>query len=87
MLQAKGSRIAERRGCARPSLFILRGLLVEFEVTREADQRQRTGQRGPAPPSLHQHIAAYSTTLDVDDEERDDLRLASSNRFPVAPFS
>src|SRR5438477_12987956 len=95
----------------------LRGLLVEFDVTSEADQalvrqaavlsilseqlqaqmvrgepvcaktltnlsgqlrriladlRQRTDQRGPAPPSLHEHIAAYGTTLDVQDDEGDD---------------
>jgi hypothetical protein len=99
---------------ARRFRDILRGLLVEFDVTTEADQalvrqaavlsvlseqlqaqmvrgepicaktvtnlsgqlrrilgdlRQRTGQRGPAPPSLHEHLAAFGTTLDAYDED------------------
>lgn len=37
-----------------------------------ADLRQRTDQRGPAPPSIHEYIAAYGTTLDAHDEEVDD---------------
>ena len=68
----------------QPARSQFRRVFIKRETTVEY-QRQRTGQRGPAPPSLHQHIAAYGTTLDVDDEERDDLPLASSNRFPVAP--
>jgi hypothetical protein len=103
-----------RSTIARRLRDILRGLLIEFEITTEADDllvrqaatlsvlseqlqaqmvrgepichktisnisgqlrrilgdlRQRTDQRGPAPPSLHEHLAAFGTTLDVDDEE------------------
>jgi len=103
-----------RSTIARRLRDIVRGLLIEFDVTTEADQalvrqaavlsvlseqlqaqlvrgelvdartitnlsgqlrriladlRQRTGQRGPPPPSLHEHLAAFGTTLDADDEE------------------
>ena len=106
-----------RSTIARRLRDIVRGLLVEFEITTEADQalvrqaavlsvlseqlqaqlvrgelvdartitnlsgqlrriladlRQRTGQRGPAPPSLHEQLAAFGTTLDVEDDEDDE---------------
>lgn len=33
------------------------------------DLRKRSGQRGPAPPSLHEHLAAFGTRLGDDDED------------------
>jgi hypothetical protein len=92
-----------RSTIARRLRDIVRGLLIEFEITTEADDllvrqaavlsvlseqlqaemvrgspichktlgdlRQRTGQRGPAPPSLHEHLASFDTLLGDDDEE------------------
>jgi hypothetical protein len=115
-----GSRMLDgidgRSTIARRLRDIVRGLLIEFEVTTEADQalvrqaavlsvlseqlqaqlvrgelvdartitnlsgqlrrilgdlRHRTGQRGPPPPSIHEHLAAFGTTLDADDVEDD----------------
>jgi hypothetical protein len=49
-----------------------------------ADLRQRTGQRDPSPPSLHEQLAAYGTTLDADDEEEIRVyRLAMVDRAGI----
>ena len=34
-----------------------------------AELRERTGQRGPAPPSIHEHVSLFGQTLDADDED------------------
>jgi hypothetical protein len=34
--------------------------------------RQRTGQRGPAPPSIHQRMAEFGQTLDFDPDDYED---------------
>jgi hypothetical protein len=36
------------------------------------DLRSRTGQRGPAPPSIHEHLAAFGTRLNDEDETADE---------------
>jgi hypothetical protein len=103
-----------RSAIARRLRDIVRGLLVEFDITTDADEvlvrqaatlsvlseqlqaqlvrgelvdaktitnlsgqlrriladlRQRTGQRGPAPPSLHEHLASFGRLLGDDDDE------------------
>ncbi len=34
--------------------------------------RQRNDQRGPAPPSIHEHLAAYGTRLGDDSDDGDE---------------
>lgn len=57
---------------------LVRGEMISVQVITNlsgqlrrilSDLRQRTGARGPAPPSIHEHLAAYGTTLDADDLE------------------
>jgi len=106
-----------RTAVARRFRDVMRGLLIEFEVTSEADDllvrqaavlavtseqlqaqlvrgeaisvkvianltgqlrriladlRQRNDQRGPPPPSLHEHLSSFGTLLGDDDEEDND---------------
>ena len=74
MLQAKGSRIAGG-GPARPA-----GRIRGHQRGRSAAAHRPARSRAAEPPPAHRSLG---TTLVVDDEERDGLPLASSNRFPL----